>query len=164
MSYSDYRVKHLEMIQGIVNRLSSNSFQLKGWSVTLITALFAFAASGKDPRFSYIAFFPALSFWLLDGYFLRQERLFRKLYKWVNEKKEGEVDFSMDTSCFDPSQRRSVGKVCPQWNADELYVDPWLRVCFSKTLRVFHGSLMILIVAVIVLLHMGYSLDPVHAI
>ena len=32
--------KHLELIQGVINRLSSNSFLLKGWSVVLISALF----------------------------------------------------------------------------------------------------------------------------
>ena len=35
---------HLEMIQGIVNRLSHNSFLLKGWSVVLVSAMFALAA------------------------------------------------------------------------------------------------------------------------
>ena len=29
-------VKHLEMTQAIINRLGSNSFQLKGWSMILI--------------------------------------------------------------------------------------------------------------------------------
>ncbi len=38
------KLKHLEMIQGVVNRMASNSFQLKGWSVVLVSALFALAA------------------------------------------------------------------------------------------------------------------------
>ena len=33
--------KHLELIQGVINRLSTNSFLLKGWSVVLVSALFA---------------------------------------------------------------------------------------------------------------------------
>ena len=37
--------KHLEFIQGTVNRLSTNSFLLKGWSVVLVSALFALAAA-----------------------------------------------------------------------------------------------------------------------
>ena len=31
-------VKHLEMTQGIINRLANNSFLLKGWSMTLVVA------------------------------------------------------------------------------------------------------------------------------
>ena len=32
--------KHLEFIQGVVNRLASDSFRLKGWAVVLVAALF----------------------------------------------------------------------------------------------------------------------------
>lgn len=41
----DNKVKHLEFIQGVVNRLSTDSFLLKGWSVVLVSALFALSAS-----------------------------------------------------------------------------------------------------------------------
>lgn len=40
------KLKHLEMIQGIINRMASNSFALKGWSVTLVAGIFAL--SSKD--------------------------------------------------------------------------------------------------------------------
>lgn len=38
------KLKHLELIQGVVNRLASDSFRMKGWSVVLIAALFALMA------------------------------------------------------------------------------------------------------------------------
>ena len=44
--------KHLEMIQGIVNRLANSSFLLKGWAVIIVAALFALAA--KDTRASFL--------------------------------------------------------------------------------------------------------------
>lgn len=31
----DNKLKHLELIQGVINRMASNSFKLKGWAVTL---------------------------------------------------------------------------------------------------------------------------------
>ena len=37
----DKKLAHLEMIQGVVNRLANCSFLLKGWSVLLVSALFA---------------------------------------------------------------------------------------------------------------------------
>ena len=32
------KYKHLELIQGVINRLSSSSFLLKGWSVVFVSA------------------------------------------------------------------------------------------------------------------------------
>ena len=77
------KTKHLEMIQGVINRLSTNSFLLKGWSVVLVSALFALSAGDSNPAFIFLAYIPALVFWGLDGYFLWEERKFRKLYDRV---------------------------------------------------------------------------------
>ena len=77
------RVKHLEMLQPVISRMASNSFALKGWSVTLTAALLGLAAHGSNPGFAIVAFYPALAFWGLDAYYLRQERRFRALYDAV---------------------------------------------------------------------------------
>ena len=90
--------QHLEMIQGVINRLAKSSFLLKGWSVILISGLFALSAKDSKLYFIYLAYFPALAFWGLDGYYLRQEKLFRKLYDKVRVMPEADIDFSMDTS------------------------------------------------------------------
>lgn len=116
------KIKHLEMIQGIVNRLASNSFSLKGWSVAIVTALFALSAPDSNELFVQLAFFPAVIFWLLDGYYLWQERLFRKLYDAVREEEEAKIDFSMRTEPF-------LGKTS------------WLDATLSKTLIPFHGAI-----------------------
>ena len=34
----DRKIKHLEFIQGVINRLASDSFRMKGWSVVLVAA------------------------------------------------------------------------------------------------------------------------------
>ena len=56
------------------------------------------ADKDADKIYSFIAFVPVLFFWLLDSYYLLQERLFRALYKKVQSMDEGKVDFSMDIS------------------------------------------------------------------
>lgn len=131
----EIKIKHLEMIQNIINRMASNSFLLKGWSVVLVSALFALAAKDTNTYFIYLAYFPAVAFWILDGYFLWQERLYRKLYDKIRGRNDSEIDFSMDTS--------SLVKE----------VEPWLKVIFSKTLIIFHGIIVgtILIVMLIVI-------------
>src|SRR5712692_9978631 len=96
----DSKLKHLEFVQSVVSRMAGNSFLLKGWSVTLAAALFALSAKDANPRLIAIAYYPILVFWLLDGYFLSQERLFRALYDKVRKTPESEIDFSMDTGEF----------------------------------------------------------------
>jgi hypothetical protein len=64
------KIEHLKMIQGIINRLSQNSFLLKGWGVILISALFAFISRGGNPGGFLLALIPVLIFWGLDGFFL----------------------------------------------------------------------------------------------
>ena len=130
----DKRIHHLQMIQGVVNRLSQNSFLLKGWSVVLISALFALAAGSKSKiLFIYIAYFPAIAFWILDGYFLWQERLFRALYDHVRQINEEQVDFSMDTSIV------------------RNQVKTWCKVILSMTLLIFHGTVLGAIVIITIL-------------
>ena len=88
------------MIQGVITRMASNSFALKGWAVTLVAGIFALSAKGADWRYFLIAFVPVLVFWGLDSYYLRQERLFRALYDRVRQPEQypNYFPFSMDTS------------------------------------------------------------------
>ena len=101
---SEKKLKHLEFIQAVVNRMSGNSFLLKGWSVTLVAALFALAAKDSNKNYIVVAYFPVLIFWLLDAYFLSQERLFRSLYEAVSKTSEDHIDFSMSTEPFENSK------------------------------------------------------------
>lgn len=88
--------KHLEFIQGVINRMAGNLFFLRGWTITLIAALFALFSKGSNTDYIFIVYFPVIVFWILDGYFLSQERLFRALYDHVRKLDEKEIDFSMD--------------------------------------------------------------------
>jgi len=120
---------HLGMIQGVISRLSQNSFLLKGWSVVLVSGMFALAAKDSQLLFIYLAYFPVFVFWGLDGYFLQQERLFRKLYDHVRVQDETEIDFSMNT--------QPVTKL----------VTSWVDVTLSITLIAFHGVLLISVIS-----------------
>jgi hypothetical protein len=79
----DKKIAHLTFIQGVINRMGNNSFLLKGWCVTLIAAMFALSSKDSNSSFILIAYFPAFIFWLLDAFFLHQEKLYRTLYKMV---------------------------------------------------------------------------------
>ena len=124
---------HLEMIQGVINRMAGNSFLLKGWTITIVAALFALAQKESNPAFMYLAYFPALVFWGLDGYYLWQERLFRKLYDRVRQADESAIDFSMNTDVV----KEAAKSYCSAF--------------FSKTVAWFHGIIVVAIVAVMFL-------------
>ncbi|KOX47058.1 hypothetical protein ADL09_15795 [Streptomyces sp. NRRL F-7442] len=78
-----HRLKHLEFIQAVITRLGNNSFLIKGWALTLAAGFLALSANQKSWQVAGAGVVPLLGFWFLDGYFLRQERLFRRLYDAV---------------------------------------------------------------------------------
>lgn len=101
--------KHLEFIQAIICRMAGNLFFLRGWTITLIAALLALFIKGNNSN--YIIYFLAvltLVFWILDGFFLSQERLFRDLYDHVRKLDEKEIDFSMDTSEYKKYKKNTL--------------------------------------------------------
>lgn len=77
------RIKHLEFIQNVISRLNSNSYQIKGWAITIVAAVLALYASTQKTDFILVGIFPTLIFWLMDAYCLTQERKFRGLYNDV---------------------------------------------------------------------------------
>lgn len=71
--------KESDIIQGIIKRKATESFLIKGWTVTLIVATLIF----QGERFQVlVAFIPLLSFWFLDANYQQQIKLYKKLYKW----------------------------------------------------------------------------------
>lgn len=95
-------MKHLEMIQNVITRMASNSFFLKGWTVTLVVALLTFAnVKEMNVNFMFMAFVPALIFWGLDGFYLNEERKYIKLYEKVIKLKNNEIDFSLNASQYE---------------------------------------------------------------
>jgi len=47
-------------------------------------------------------------FWILDGYFLSQERSYRDLYNYVRKLKEEEIDFSMEISEYQKYKKNTL--------------------------------------------------------
>ena len=82
---SEDKIKHLEFIQNVITRMNTNSFQIKSWTITIVSALLAIYASTQNSCFVLIGIFPTIIFWFLDTYYLSQERKFRGLYNHVAE-------------------------------------------------------------------------------
>jgi hypothetical protein len=134
----DFR-KHLELIQGVINRLAGNSFSVKTWAVGLIAVLGGLAAKDADARLACALLFPALCFWWLDAYYLRQERLFRKLYEKAIEGDAKAPLYSLNPSPFE-SAVGGIGKTA-----------------FSPTVRWLHLPILLFVIGLIVYSFSGLS-------
>ena len=122
----DHEIKHLEIVQSVISRMAQHSFQLKGWSVTVATAIFAFAAKESSPSLAILALFPAAAFWCLDAYYLRQERLYRKLYEAIADPLKTVPPFSMTT----------------EEHAGE--VESWAKMLVAKTVFPLHAGIVLI--------------------
>lgn len=118
---NEKKLKHLEFIQNIITRMNNNSFFIKGWSITLVSALFALAAKDANINYVLISYIVFPIFWLLDGFYIATERQYRELYKEVANKSEASIDFNLDASVY------NNGK------------NTWLLGVFSKTLIPFYS-------------------------
>ena len=128
------KLKHLELIQGVINRMASNSFRLKEWTVVLVSAILIFAAREDSGEAALIGLLPAAVFWGLDAYFLRRERLYRALYDHVRMLEPHEIDLGMDTDMFAGKKLR------------------WHRSLISRTLLPYYLAVAIAVVAVSVVI------------
>ena len=72
--------KHLDHIQAVITRHNSNSFMIKGWAITICTVVLTVAGTWKEPVIALISLVPILVFWLLDSFYLANERCYVSLY------------------------------------------------------------------------------------
>lgn len=121
----DNKQKHMDYIQDVITRMNSNSFMIKGWAITITSAIFVLSQNNTREIFLLFSVLPIMLFWILDGFYLSQERKYRKLYDVVRMKKEKEIDFSMNPA----------GIPCNHCG--------WLAGIFSKTLVPFYGILVL---------------------
>jgi len=118
-------LKEIDIVQDIIRRMASNSFMIKGWTVILVAVTLLLRGSEYHV---FIAYIPIIVFWYLDAYFLRLERLYRRLYNWIinNRLESGEYLFDMNYHRFEDQEQTT------------------LRIMFSKTIVLFYGSIFFL--------------------
>lgn len=128
MTFNENETEHLQLIQSVINRMASNGFLLKGWCITLLTALIALGID-KHPKILVVSILPILGFWYLDAFFLKTERAYRSLYNKAILKDETVPLFSLN----------------PMYSGEQHTI--W-QSFFSQTLSVFYGGLLILVMIV----------------
>lgn len=115
---NEQKTQYLQFIQDIITRHNANSFQIKGWTIALITATDWLYATKEAIEFIIILILLILSSWLLDAIYLKQERQYRSLF---------------DDAVKDKTQIYDL-------NA-QAYKQRYICAMFSETLRWFYPLL-----------------------
>ncbi len=90
----------LKLIEDSISRMSSNSFLIKGWALTVISGLITLYITKSNhkwaPNLLILSMVVCLIFWINDTYYLYQEQRFRFLYEKVRKTDSAKINFSMN--------------------------------------------------------------------
>lgn len=129
--------KELDLIQSCINRMASNSFMIKGWAITIYAVVLALLSEKINILLLCTVMTTVTwAFWYLDAFFLQTEKQFRKMYSWVLDerpKENRELLYELNPFKF-------KGKITE--------VDSIRSVMFSKTLKLFYGIPLIILVTI----------------
>ncbi|AFI03472.1 hypothetical protein HCW_00895 [Helicobacter cetorum MIT 00-7128] len=86
-------VEELNILQGVINRMSQHSLECKKWTLALATGVLSLNSISSSSfaieslSYGYLCFLGVLliCFWFLDAYYLRFGRMFREQHKWLIE-------------------------------------------------------------------------------
>lgn len=138
--------KEIDLIQSCINRMASNSFEIKKWTVGIVAILAGLLKQGgdtKDIRACLLFLMVIVMFWGLDAFFLKTEKLYRKKYAWViqNRLKENS-DHLFDLNPYEEQMMLDSNTNMPCL----------LGVMFSKTLLPFYFVLAVFCCVIIMFL------------
>ena len=127
--------KELDLIQDVIKRMASNSFEVKKWLIGILTALVVFKHDellGGNTTFMFILLVPILCFWYLDAFFLSTEKLYREMYHWVVKNRP-----YTDAYLYDLNTMKRVYPAGTEVNFVKPKNNVW-RVAISKTIWPFY--------------------------
>ena len=84
MDNTQIKIKHLEMIQDAIKRMSSNSFSIKNWAITITVAIVGLSKNDTFSLNPCAAIYVIMMFWLLDAFYLFIERKYTNLFGRVD--------------------------------------------------------------------------------
>ncbi len=100
---------YLSILQGIINRMASNSAGSKTWCVGLVSAILVLIADKGRAEYVWISLVPITLFFFLDAYYLGMERRFRDIYNEFIGKIHREIATVNDMFIVNPG--KGVGMV-----------------------------------------------------
>jgi hypothetical protein len=100
---------HINLLQGIINRLAGNSSSCKSWCLAVVSALLSLTGATHNPAVASAALVAVVIFGFVDTMYLAQEKAYRDLYDTiVKAVRDGSYDRS---SAFDAAAVRRAHHV-----------------------------------------------------
>lgn len=128
-------LKYLTFIQDVIARMNRNAFQLKGWSITIVSALAALAVDKGSLLLFIVAAVVTAPFCFLDAYYHLMERQFRGLYNDVIKGCSDIKLFSMPIKRYTPKEAKT--------DEERKKYTYWRVVC-SRSVIWFYGTMCLL--------------------
>ncbi len=136
---TEVKSKHIDLIQSIISRMSNNSFMMKGWAVTILAAIFVLSTKEAIPCFAFVAIIPNILFWVLDSYYLQNERRYRQLYKKV--------------MIGEPDEKLPLEMPKTEWKEKTTFI----QAMFSKTEWLFYVAMIAIVVGAYFIIKWGIN-------
>ncbi|MGL2717532.1 hypothetical protein ACQJ79_06470 [Helicobacter pylori] len=77
-------IEELKILQGVINRMAQNSLECKKWTLALVVGVLSLKIEAISHLYGLCVLGVLLAcFYLLDAYYLMQEKLFREQYRWL---------------------------------------------------------------------------------
>ena len=133
--------KEIDLVQSVINRMASNSFNIKAWTIAVVGGVLALAGNIFFPTdgtvlnniaavwINAFLLLVVIMFWYLDAFFLKTEKLYRNLYNWIIKYRPQTEDYMYDLNTFEREvngEKTSITAPCV------------CKVMFSKTLLPFY--------------------------
>lgn len=129
--------KEIDLIQACITRMAQNSFVIKGWFVSIYAVILALLPERVNMFLLCISLVAVnVIFWYLDGFFLRTEKIYRKIYDWVlaeRPQNNRELMYQLNPIKF-KGKIEEVESIC--------------TVMWSKTLRWFYLIPLVIVIVV----------------
>ena len=140
-------IAHINVLQGIINRMADNSKSCKQWCILVVSAILTLSTKDVDiqTRLFAICLIPLVMFCFLDCYYLHQEKGFRDdmevlVYKLDNNEDVEKMIFRIGKGSLD----RSTKSTC---SIDILFLKIFgfigglIKSFFSLSIFPFYGCL-----------------------
>ena len=137
MGNEQIKIAHLNYVQSAINRMANNSFLIKGWTITLLSALLTVLWDAQDKGHFRIMFIPLVLFWGLDTFYLYYERLYRNLYKKIVINAPGIEPYSMCIDKCKSDDEENIG-----YNLEDTKI---LNIFCSRSISFFYMTIAFII-------------------
>lgn len=145
MAPKDILLKEIDLLQDRIEKTEKTSFTIKGWTITLVTAVLALLPEAIDKHvIGLVVASATLAFWYLDAFYLKVDKSYKLKYNWVVENRMKSKDHCFELfpynekTFFDPSDpKRNIVPSIP-------------ALMISKTLIVFYAPILVLAVLYVV--------------